>query len=298
MAELTLTQEALPARRRDRPRNRVVVFLRNVRRSHHALAGLSTLVVLILLVLVGPLLMPYSPTDIILDDQFLAPSWQHPFGTDEFGRDILTRVLYGGRISLTVGLLATALALVTGTIIGLTAGFYGGWFDLVSQRLVDVMLAFPGLLLALAIIAILGPGLRNVLLALAIGGIPYYARLVRGQVLSLRSREYVEAARVSGSTNGRLMFRHILPNTLSPLIVIGSLDLAGNILAASGLSFLGLGAQPPTPEWGAMLSSGRDFMRDQWWIATFPGLAIMVAVLAFNLLGDGLRDIFDPRGLD
>jgi peptide/nickel transport system permease protein len=298
VAELTLTQEALPARRRDRPRNRVVVFLRNVRRSHHALAGLSTLVVLILLVLVGPLLMPYSPTDIILDDQFLAPSWQHPFGTDEFGRDILTRVLYGGRISLTVGLLATALALVTGTIIGLTAGFYGGWFDLVSQRLVDVMLAFPGLLLALAIIAILGPGLRNVLLALAIGGIPYYARLVRGQVLSLRSREYVEAARVSGSTNGRLMFRHILPNTLSPLIVIGSLDLAGNILAASGLSFLGLGAQPPTPEWGAMLSSGRDFMRDQWWIATFPGLAIMVAVLAFNLLGDGLRDIFDPRGLD
>jgi peptide/nickel transport system permease protein len=231
-------------------------------------------------------------------NQFSAPSWAHPFGTDEFGRDILSRVIYGARYSLRVGVLATLLAVGGGTLLGLIAGYFGGIVDSLSQKLIDVMLAFPGLLLALAIIAILGTGLQNVLLALGIGGIPYYARLMRGQVLSLKHREFVEAARVVGAGHPRVMLRHIFPNTLSPLIVVASLDLGANILAAAALSFIGLGAQPPTPEWGAMLSAGRDFMRDQWWIATFPGLAIVVTVLGLNLLGDGLRDALDPRGLE
>ena len=268
------------------------------RASYHAIAGATILGLIVLMALAAPVIAPQDPLAMSVPDQFQPPSRAHWFGTDEFGRDILSRVIYGARISLRVGLLATLLAVGVGMLVGLISGYFGGWVDGVSQRIIDVMLAFPGLLLALAIVAILGPGLQNVLIALGIGGIPYYARLMRGQVLSIQSGEYVDAARVVGAGDARIMLRHIFPNTLSPLIIVASLDLGFNILSAAALSFIGLGAQPPTPEWGAMLSSGRDFMRDQWWIATFPGLAIVVTVLAFNLLGDGLRDILDPRGLE
>lgn len=286
---------ALPERKQ---RSYASILLARLRASPHALAGAAIFMCLVALALAAPIVAPADPLTMTMSDQFLPPSWAHPFGTDEFGRDILSRVIHGARISLRVGILATVLAVGMGTVVGLIAGYFGGWVDGVSQRIIDVMLAFPGLLLALAVIAILGPGLQNVMIALGIGGIPYYARLMRGQVLSIRSREYVEAAHVVGAGNVRIMLRHIFPNTLSPLIIVGSLDLGFNILAAASLSFIGLGAQPPTPEWGAMLSSGRDFMRDQWWISTFPGLAIVVTVLGFNLLGDGLRDVFDPRGLE
>jgi peptide/nickel transport system permease protein len=269
--------------------------LSRLRQSPHALVGGTILGVMAMLAIFAPLFAPHDPYEMHIINQFQPPSVAHPFGTDEFGRDMLTRVIYGGRLSLRVGLLATAIALSSGTIIGLIAGYYGGWFDLISQRVIEIAMAFPGLVLALAIIAILGSGLQNVMLALAIGGIPYYVRLVRGQVLAIREREYIEAARIVGASDARVLFRHVLPGTISPLIVVGSLDLAGNILAAAGLSFIGLGAQPPTPEWGAMLSAGRDYMREQWWIATFPGIAIMLAVLALNLLGDGLRDALDPQ---
>jgi peptide/nickel transport system permease protein len=262
------------------------------------MVGGLILAVLVLLAVSAPVTAPADPNLMDMTNQFQPPSLGHPMGTDEFGRDTLSRVIHGGRISLRVGMVATFVALAAGTILGLIAGVRRGWVDLIIQRIVEIMMAFPGLVLALAIIGILGPGLQNVLLALAIGGIPYYVRLVRAQVLSIRNREYIEAATVLGASTGRVMFRHVLPATISPLLVVGSLDLAGNILAAAGLSFIGLGAQPPSPEWGAMLAAGRVYMRDQWWLTTFPGLAIMVTVLALNLLGDGLRDVFDPRGLD
>jgi peptide/nickel transport system permease protein len=281
-----------------KPRSFASIVRHRLRRSYHAIAGATILGIIVLAALAAPLIAPDDPLEMVVRDQFLAPSWEHPLGTDEFGRDVLTRVIYGARYSLRVGLLATLLAVGGGTLLGLVAGYFGGIVDNLCQKLIDVMLAFPGLLLALAIIAILGTGLQNVLLALGIGGIPYYARLMRGQVLSLKAREFVESARVVGAGNTRIMLRHIFPNTLSPLIVVASLDLGSNILIAASLSFIGLGAQPPTPEWGAMLSAGRDFMRDQWWIATFPGLAIVITVLGFNLIGDGLRDALDPRGLE
>ena len=256
---------------------------------------MAIIATLLLMALMAPLLAPGDPVKMELIDQFLPPSRNHVFGTDEFGRDILSRIMYGSRISLQVGVIAVGIALIVGTTIGLLAGFYGGWFDLVSQRLIDVLLAFPGLLLALAIIAVLGTGIQNVMIAVGIGSIPAYARVVRAQVLSVKEKEYVEAARASGARDLRLIVRHILPNVVSSLIVLSSLGIAGAILSAAALSFIGLGAQPPTPEWGAMLSQGRDFLRDEWWITTFPGIFIAITVFGFNLIGDGLRDAFDPQ---
>lgn len=290
--------EHSPANRLERNLKRQGQFqliVRRLRRNHFAIIGAAIVLALVVLALLAPVLATDDPVMMAISNQFKAPSRAHWFGTDEFGRDVFSRVLYGARLSLRVGLFATGLAMIAGTLIGLAAGYFGGWLDVGIQMLLNIMLAFPGLLLALAVIAVLGNGLENVLLALSVGGIPLYARMVRGQVLSVREREFVEAGRVCGASTPRLMMRHILPNTLSPIIVVASLDLASNILAAASLSFIGLGAQPPSPEWGAMLSGGRDYLRDQWWIATFPGIAIAITVLGFNLLGDGLRDAFDPR---
>ncbi len=279
-------------------RSHTSIVIRRLSRSPQGLVGAVILGLLVLMALAAPLIAPYDPLEMSIVDQFKAPSTENFFGTDEFGRDVFSRVIHGARISLRVGLMATLIAVGGGTVLGLVSGYFGRWIDSAGQKVMDTLLAFPGLLLALAIIAVLGPGLRNVLIALGIGGMPYYARLVRGQVLSIKEREFIEAARVAGARHPRIMIRHILPNTVSPLIVVGSLDLGWNILAAASLSFIGLGAQPPTPEWGFMLSGGRDFMRDQWWISTFPGIAIVLAVLSFNLLGDGLRDAFDPQSRD
>ncbi len=271
------------------------LFFRRLKQSKQAIVGLVIIGLLILIAIFAPWLAPQSPTQQNLMDQFIPPSSAHWFGTDEFGRDILSRIVHGARISLQVGMIAVGIAIVVGTAIGLLAGYYGGWFDMVSQRLIDVMLAFPGLLLALAIIAVLGTGIQNVMIAVGIGSIPSYARLVRAQVMSAKELDYVEAARSMGARDHRLLIKHIFPNVISSLIVLSSLGIAGAILSAAALSFIGLGAQPPMPEWGAMLSQGRDFLRDQWWITTFPGIFIAITVLGFNLVGDGLRDAFDPQ---
>jgi peptide/nickel transport system permease protein len=263
-----------------------------------AVVGACIVGTLIVVAIVGPLLVPQDPTAMALDQQFLPPSRDHVLGTDDFGRDILSRIVNGAHVSLQIGIISVVIGAVSGSLLGLVAGYFGGWVDLFSLWLVDVMLAFPGLLLALAIVAVLGPSLTNVMIAVGIGSVPYYARLMRGQVLSLKRLDYVESARASGARAGRVLFRHILPNSLSPLIVLASLAISGAILTGAALSFIGMGAQPPSPEWGAMLSSGREYLRHEWWIATFPGLALAITAFGFNLLGDGLRDALDPRGGD
>jgi peptide/nickel transport system permease protein len=268
---------------------------RRLLRHRSALLGGTIIASLVMIALVGPALAPYDPVAMDLSNRFRPPSLTHPFGTDEFGRDVFTRVLYGARISLRVGIIAVGLAGTLGSLLGLVTGYAGGWIDAAGQWLVDVLLAFPGLLLALAIIAVLGPGLPNVMVAVGIGSVPAYARLMRGQVLSLKQEEFVVAARVVGCSWSRILLVHFLPNTLSPVIVLASLGFAGAVLSAAALSFIGMGAQPPTPEWGAMLASGREYLRKEWWVATFPGLAIALTVLGFNLLGDGLRDALDPQ---
>jgi peptide/nickel transport system permease protein len=262
-----------------------------------AVVGGVIVVLMILLALLAPVVAPADPLDMAITDKLLPPSQSHLFGTDEFGRDVFSRVVWGGRVSLRVGVIAVSIGMIVGSIIGLFAGYYGRWFDMVSQRVIDVMLAFPDLIAALAIVAVLGPSLSNVMIAIGIGSIPVYARVMRGQVLGLREKEYVEAARAAGAGHMRLIFRHILPNALSSVVVIATLGIASAILAGAGLSFIGMGAQPPTPEWGAMLASGRQYLRHEWWIATFPGIFIAVTVLGFNLFGDGLRDALDPRAL-
>lgn len=223
------------------------------------------------------------------------PSAEHWMGTDELGRDIFSRVIYGARISMQVGVIAVGIALTVGTLLGMLAGFLGGVVDTLIMRTMDVMLAFPGILLAIAIVAVLGPDLYNTMIAVGIAAIPVYARTARGSTLSVLEFDYVQAATALGASRLRVIFRYVLPNILAPLTVLATVGVATSILSAAGLSYLGLGAQPPTPEWGAMLSEARSYLRSAWWIATFPGLAIMVVVLAFNLFGDGLRDLFDPR---
>src|SRR5919109_5180550 len=268
---------------------------RQLRHHKGALAGLLVLLLLSLVALSAPLLAPYDPLKVQARKALRPPSAEFLLGTDQYGRDVLSRTIYGTRISLMVGLISVGIAAVCGLVIGLVAGYYGGVIDSLLMRLMDVMLAFPGIFLALAIVSILGPNLANLMIAVGISAIPAYSRLVRGSVLSATQHFYVEAARVVGCGSGKILFRHILPNVAAPVIVLGTLGMGTAILAAAALSFLGLGSQPPTPEWGRMLSEGRAYLREHWWIATTPGLAILITVLAMNLLGDGLRDALDPR---
>ena len=264
-------------------------------KSKVAVAGFAVLVVLAVMAIAAPVISPAEPNAVAPREALRPPSSSNLFGTDQYGRDVFSRVVYGTRISLLVGLISVSIAVVIGTVLGLIAGYYGRWTDTIIMRFVDVMLAFPGILLALALVSILGPSLPNLMIAVGISSVPSYARLVRGSVLSAKENVYVEAARVVGATDGTIMRRHVLPNVVAPVIVLATLGIASAILWAASLSFLGLGSQPPTPEWGRMLSEGRNYLREQWWIATFPGLAIMITVLAMNLLGDGLRDTLDPR---
>ena len=243
----------------------------------------------------APALAPYEPLRGRLDERLLPPSTGHWFGTDELGRDVLSRVLYGARISLQIQVAAVGLALVLGTALGVVAGYVGRWPDMLIMRIVDIMMAFPGIFLALAIIAALGTGLGNVIIASAIFLVPQFARVIRGSVLTLKEKEFVEAARALGEADVPIIVRYLLPNSLAPIIVQTSLRMATVLLTASGLSFLGLGVQPPSPEWGAMLSNARAYMITAPHVAMMPGLAIAVVVLGFNLLGDGLRDSLDPR---
>ncbi len=268
---------------------------RRLLRNRGALIGLAILALLALMALVARFVAPYEPNVMAPAQALQGPSSQHLFGTDQFGRDILSRIMYGARLSFQVGFIAVGIALVCGVVLGLLAGYYGRWVDATITMLIDIMLAFPGILLALAIVAVLGPSLLNLMVAVGIAAVPSYTRLVRGAVLATKEQAYVEAARVIGVSDRAIMFRHILPNVLAPVIVLATLGIGGAILVGAALSFLGLGAKPPTPEWGAMLSQGRNYLSIAWWITLFPGLAIMVTVLSINMLGDGLRDALDPR---
>jgi peptide/nickel transport system permease protein len=250
----------------------------------------------LLIGLLAPVVNPYDPTtDSNLAIARQAPSLEHPFGTDRLGRDVLQRIVHGTRVSLWIGFVVVVFSGSIGTVLGLTAGYFGKTADTIIMRLMDVVLAFPAILLAIAIVAVRGPGLFNTIMAVAIVGVPGYARVVRSMVLSLRERDYVDAARMIGVRNSRIMFSHILPNSLSPIIVQMTLGVGGAILFAAALGFLGLGVQPPTPEWGAMIADGLPFLRQSPNLVFFPGFAIMIAVLGFNLLGDGLRDALDPQ---
>jgi peptide/nickel transport system permease protein len=264
-------------------------------RNHAAVAGLLIILLFVLAALAAPIVAPYDPNVIAPARSLQGPSAAHWMGTDELGRDVLTRILFGARITLLITVAAVALALVVGTLMGLIAGFYGGKVDTLIMRCVDVLMSMPGFLLAIGIIAALGVGTTNVILAVGIYSIPAFARVARGSALSAKAEEYVTAARAIGVTSAGIIRRHLLPNVMPPLIVQTSLRLATAILTASGLSFLGMGPQPPTPEWGAMLSAGQDYLTSAPLLVAFPGLAILVVTLSFNLLGDGLRDSLDPR---
>lgn len=268
---------------------------RRFRRNRAAVVGLVIVLVLIAVAVLAPFLAELPPDRQNLRARLRPPSAEHLFGTDEFGRSVLSRVIYGARISLLTGLIPVALALTVGTLIGLLAGFYRGRLDSILMRIMDVLLAFPSLLLALAVVGALGPGLVNAVIAIAMVDIPQYARVVRSVVLGTREEEYVHAAQALGAGNTRTMFRYILPATVGPLSVHATLGIGFAILAMSGLSFLGLGVQPPTSDWGEMLARGRRFLPEATWLLVYPGLAISLTVLGFNLLGDGLRDALDPR---
>jgi ABC-type dipeptide/oligopeptide/nickel transport system permease subunit len=264
------------------------------RRNTLAVGGLIIILVFIIIAILGPWIMPFDPIDQDLPSQLQGPSGTHWFGTDDFGRDILSRVISGTRVSLMVGLLATGIGAAVGTSAGLIAGFYPR-LDTIVMRFMDILLAFPSILLAIGVIAVLGPSLTNVMIAVGIRSIPTYARLVRATVLSVKTHEYVEAARTIGCRDSSILLKHIFPNCINTLIVVSSLQIGDAILTASLLSFLGLGVQPPTPEWGQMVNAGRGLIREAPHIATFPGLALFLVVMGFNLLGDGLRDALDPR---
>ncbi len=268
---------------------------RRLLRHRGALVGLIILGALALMAMGAPWLSPRDPIKTAPRTALQPPGAGYWLGSDQLGRDVASRVVHGARISLTVGLIAVTIAVVVGAPIGLVAGFYGGRLDSFVMRVMDVLLAFPGILLALAIVSVLTPGLTNVMIAVGLSAVPTYARLVRGSVLAARENLYVEAARALGTRDPSILARYILPNVVAPLVVTATLGLGTAILASAALSFLGLGSQPPQPEWGRMLSEGRDYLREAWWISTFPGLGIMLTVLGMNLLGDGLRDVLDPR---
>ncbi|MBM7551648.1 ABC transporter permease [Thalassobacillus pellis] len=260
-----------------------------------ALFGLFMTTAFIIAAIVAPLLAPYDPYKMSGAESLAGPSMAHWLGTDQFGRDIWSRIIYGTRISLKVGIISVGISLVVGTLIGVVAAYYGKWVDSVLSRLTDVMFSFPDILLALVIMAILGPSLTNLMIAIGIVYTPIFARIARGAVLTIKNALFIEAAKSMGISNVKIMWKHILPNSLAPLIVQVTLSLAFAILAEAALSFLGLGASPDTPSWGIMLSEGKNWMEQAWWIAVFPGIAITLAVFSFNVMGDGLRDALDPK---
>lgn len=270
---------------------------RRLKRNKMAVVGLVILIILVLLAVFANVIANYDNVVIKqnLSQRLQAPSAAHWLGTDEFGRDIFARLVHGTRVSLQVGIIAVGISIIIGGILGAIAGYYGGKLDNIIMRIMDIFLAVPSILLAIAIVSALGPSILNLMLAISISSVPSYARIVRASVLSIRDQEFIEAAKAIGASNTRIIFRHIIPNSLAPVIVQATLGVAGAILSTAGLSFIGLGIQPPAPEWGSMLSGGRQYLRYAWWVTTFPGIAIMITILSLNLLGDGLRDALDPR---
>ena len=278
-----------------------VMTLKRLARRRTALFGLAVVAVVILSAVGAPLVTVFDPIEQDINQRLREPGWRnaagqaHLLGTDHLGRDILARIIYGSRVALVVGLSAVLISGVLGMVIGLVSGYFGGKVDDFFMRLADIQLAFPFILLAIAVIGVLGPSLRNIIVVIGVSSWVVYARVVRGEVLSIREREFVQAAIALGSRDGRVVLHHVLPNAFTPWLVVATLDMARVIVIESALSFLGLGVQPPTPTWGGMLADGRVYLSTAWWLATFPGLAILVTVLGINLLGDGLRDTLDPR---
>lgn len=292
MSEQTLRAREVPSGQQEFRRKS---WLGRLLRKPNALVGGAIVVALLLVAALAPIVAPHSPTATFPGASLQPPSLRFLFGTDELGRDVFSRVVYGTRISVQVGVIAVGIALVVGTAIGLLVGYFGGFVDNAVMRVMDVMLAFPEILLAIAIVAILGPSLNNTMVAIGLAVIPVYARTVRSSVLSVVGNDYIEAAHATGVGNLRIIVRHVLPNVLSPIIVLSTVNVGTAILIAAGLSYVGLGAQPPAPEWGSMLSTARAYLSTAPWMSVFPGLAIALVVLAFNLLGDAIRDIADPR---
>jgi peptide/nickel transport system permease protein len=260
-----------------------------------AVIGLIAYLFLVLAVIFAPFLTKFNPTAVDGTSIMKGPTLEHLFGTDDLGRDVYSRVLWGGRESLRVGFRAILVALSGGVIIGTIPTYFGGWFDSITQRIIEIFISFPPVLLLLSIVATLGPGLTTVLIAIGLADIPFYSRMVRSSVIEAKNQEYITSARVIGAPDSRIMLKYILPNILGPIIIYGTMELGWAIILTAGLSYIGLGAQPPSPEWGAMLNYGRSYIRNAWWMSVFPGLAIFVAVLSINLLGDGLRDALDPK---
>ena len=268
--------------------------LQRFKRKKGAVIGLVVLILLILSALFSDILTPYEFDKINPINALRPPSLEHPMGTDAFGRDQLTRIMHGGKVSLQVGMISVLIGGTFGILMGAIAEIFGGWIDEIVSRFIDIMLAFPSILLALAVVSVLGPDLYNLMIAVGISSIPAFARLVRSAVLSIKENDYIVAARSLGLTRARIVIVHIIPNIFASILVFATLEVATAILAGASLNFLGMGAKPPTPEWGLLLAESRDFFRRAWWLATFPGIAIMVTVISINLLGDGLRDTFDP----
>lgn len=298
MAETTVSQPVSSAQMR---RQMLAEFWFYFSENRGAVMGLVVFVALVLIAVFADVIAPHSPFEQYRDAVLLPPAWleggnwNFVLGTDPVGRDILSRLIYGSQYSLFIGVFVTTLSLTTGIIIGVIAGYYGGWLDTAIMRLMDIILAFPSLLLALVLVAILGPGLTNGMIAIALVLQPHFVRLTRAAVMTEKTRDYVTAARLAGASPLRLMFKTILPNCMAPLIVQATLSFSNAILDAAALGFLGMGAQPPAPEWGTMLAEAREFILRAWWVVTFPGLAILITVLAINLMGDGLRDALDPK---
>ncbi|WP_164217002.1 nickel transporter permease [Virgibacillus sp. YIM 98842] len=266
-----------------------------LKKNKAAMIGGFMILFFIAVAFIGPYFTPYAPETQDLVNKLQPPSADHWFGTDHYGRDIFSRIIHGMSITLYIGFFSVAMGATVGVVLGMVSGYYGGKIDTVIMRVMDVLLAFPGILLALAIVSVLGPSLNNVIIAVAIFSVPVFARIVRGSTLSVRKLEYIDAMKALGASDFRILFKHILPNIASPIIVQATLSIATTVLTAAGLSFLGLGAQPPMPEWGAMLSDGRNYMYNAWHVAFFPGVMIVLVVLAFNIFGDGLRDALDPK---
>jgi peptide/nickel transport system permease protein len=301
MSPAAVTEAVAVAPARGAGEREWLVLLRRLIRRRTALFGLGVVAVVILTAVLAPLISPFDPLEQDISQRLREPGWTdakgriHPLGTDHLGRDILARIVFGSRVALVVGLAAVSISGVLGLAIGLVAGYFGGRVDDFLMRLADIQLAFPFILLAIAVIGVLGPSLQNIIIVIGVSSWVVYARVVRGEVLSIREREFVQAAIALGSRNWRIIVRHVLPNTFTPWLVVATLDMARVIVIESALSFLGLGVQPPTPTWGGMLADGRVYLSTAWWLATFPGLAILVTVLGINLFGDGLRDTLDPR---
>jgi peptide/nickel transport system permease protein len=271
------------------------MMMNRFKKNKRAKVGLWMVAVFVIVAIFARWIAPYDPIEQNMQVMLESPSLNHPFGTDEFGRDIFSRIIYGAQISLMIGIVGVLISVLFGVALGTLSGFFGGIVDSLIMRIMDIFMAFPSFLLALAIVSVLGPGMINVMIAIGIFSVPTFARVSRSAVIAIKNKEFIEAAKAMGATNTRIIFKHLIPNSIAPIIVLSTLRIATAILTAAGLSFLGMGAQPPTPEWGAMLSTGREYLRTAPHVSTIPGLAIMFMVLSFNMLGDGLRDALDPK---